>query len=249
MRYRWNMSDATTPADIRTHIVDVAARLLREGGAAAVTTRGVAQEAGVQAPAIYRFFGDKEGLLEAVAEHVMAVYVSSKAATVQAAEVDGVDPVADLRAGWRAQIDFGLANPTLFRFLSDPERVANSPAAKSGRQVLEARIHRVAVAGRLKVAEPRAVALFHAAGVGVITTMLATPTEERDPGLHEAVLDGVLAQILTGGPLHVAAEPLTTAIAFRAVAPTMAGLTSTERTLLGEWLDRIIAANQDLPAR
>ena len=70
-------------ADTRARIIDVAARLLQEQGPAAVTTRGVAEAAGVQAPAIYRFFGDKDGLLEAVAEHVMATYVSAKAAIVQ----------------------------------------------------------------------------------------------------------------------------------------------------------------------
>src|ERR1700677_3669653 len=50
----------------RENLVEVAARLLREQGAAAVTTRAVALAAGVQAPAIYRLFGDKDGLLDAV---------------------------------------------------------------------------------------------------------------------------------------------------------------------------------------
>ncbi len=34
----------------------------------------------------------------------MAGYVSAKAAVVSAAESDGVDPLVDLRDGWRAQI-------------------------------------------------------------------------------------------------------------------------------------------------
>ena len=57
-----------------------------------MTTRGVAEAAGVQAPAIYRFFGDKDGLLEAVAEHVMATYVSAKAAMVQSTSLGGSNP-------------------------------------------------------------------------------------------------------------------------------------------------------------
>jgi AcrR family transcriptional regulator len=32
--------------------------------------------AGVQPPAIYRFFGDKDGLLEAVAEHGYATFIA-----------------------------------------------------------------------------------------------------------------------------------------------------------------------------
>src|ERR1700683_4156921 len=90
-------------SDTRSKIVDVAARLLREQGPAAVTTRGVAEAAGGQAPTIYRLFGDKDGLLDAVAEHVMATFVSAKAAIVAAASADNVDPLADLRAGWETQ--------------------------------------------------------------------------------------------------------------------------------------------------
>ncbi|WP_328341958.1 helix-turn-helix domain-containing protein [Micromonospora sp. NBC_00421] len=43
-------------------------RLVTWGGARAVTTRGVAERARVRAPTIYRLFGDKDGLVEAVAE-------------------------------------------------------------------------------------------------------------------------------------------------------------------------------------
>jgi AcrR family transcriptional regulator len=70
-----------------------------------------AEQAGVQPPAIPRLFGDKDGLLEAVAEHVMAAFASSKAAIVEAASADNVVPLDDLRAGWQSQIAFGVANP------------------------------------------------------------------------------------------------------------------------------------------
>jgi hypothetical protein len=96
----------------------VAARLLQEQGPAAVTTRGVARAAGVQPPAIYRLFGDKDGLLEAVAEHVMATYVSTKAAIVRSASADEIDPLDDLRSAWQTQLDFGVTIPALFRLFT-----------------------------------------------------------------------------------------------------------------------------------
>jgi AcrR family transcriptional regulator len=226
----------------RSKIVDAAARLLREDGPAAVTTRKVAEQAGVQAPAIYRLFGDKDGLLEAVAEHVMASYVSSKAAIVEAASADNVDPLDDLRAGWQSQIDFGVANPALFRLLSDPTRVERSPAAQSGKRVLETRVRRVAAAGRLRVSEPRAVGMIQAAGMGVIQTLLATPPEHRDPALAAAMYDAVLAQILTDAPEPSEGQPLATAVAFRAIAPELAMLSNAERQLLDDWLGRVISA-------
>ncbi len=229
-------------SDTRSRIVDVAARLLQEGGPAAVTTRGVAEAAGVQAPAIYRLFGDKDGLLDAVAEHVIATQVSSKAAVVQAASVGGVDPLDDLRSGWEAQIAFGVANPGLFRLLSDPERVVNSPAAQAGRRVLESRVHRVAAAGRLRVSERRAVDVIQAAGIGTILTLLSTPVEQRDPGLADTVFEAVLAQVLTDAPQPEQLGPMAIAVAFRAIAPGFDVLSDGEQRLLAEWLDRIVGA-------
>lgn len=224
----------------RSKIIDVAARLLQEQGPAAVTTRGVAEAAGVQAPAIYRLFGDKDGLLEAVAEHVMATYVSAKAAVVEAASAEDVAPLEDLRAGWNTQIDFGIANPALFRLLSDPERVRHSPAAEAGRRVLESRMQRVAATGRLRVSEQRAVGLIQAAGIGAIQTLLSTPPEQRDADLAESIYEAVLRQILTDAPEPPENGPMATAVAFRAVAPQLDVLSDAEQQLLVEWLDRIV---------
>jgi AcrR family transcriptional regulator len=236
------VSDLTrTRGETRAKIVDAAARLLHEHGPAAVTTRGVAESAGVQAPAIYRLFGDKDGLLEAVAEHVMATYVSAKTAIMKAAAAGDVDPIEDLRAGWQTQIDFGLANPTLFRLLSDPGRVVHSPAARSGRHVLELRVQRVAVTGRLRVSERRAVDLILAAGIGTIQTLLSTPPEHRDPGLADAMYDAVLRQILTDVAEQPNDESMAAAVTLRAIAPRLDTLSHAEQQLMIEWLDRAIA--------
>jgi AcrR family transcriptional regulator len=236
------METAATRGDTRAKIVDVAARLLREQGPSAVTTRGVAEEAGVQAPAIYRLFGDKDGLLEAVAEHVMATYVSAKAAGVATAAADDVDPLADLRSGWEAQIAFGLANPSVFRLLSDPDRVMHSPAARSGRHVLETRVHRVALTGRLRFGEPRCVDLMQAAAVGTIQALLSTPPDSRDPALPDAMYEAVLGQVLTDAPERPDGGRAATAVAFRAVVPSLDTLSEAERLLMAEWLDRAIEA-------
>ena len=229
---------ASTRAGTRSRIVAVAARLLQEHGPSAVTTRGVAEGAGVQAPTIYRLFGDKDGLMEAVAEHVMATYVSGKAETVRAASAANVDPLEELSAGWQTQIDFGVANPTLFRLLSDPDRVLHSAAARSGKLVLETRVHRIALTGQLRVSEQRAVDLIQAAGVGTIQTLLSTPSDQRDPGLADAMFDAVIKQILTDTPPRDRPQPMAMVVAVRAIAPELDMLSHSERLLLTEWLDR-----------
>ncbi|MER7794305.1 TetR/AcrR family transcriptional regulator [Streptomyces sp. NPDC097640] len=216
----------------RANLVEVAAQLLREHGPSGVTTRAVAQAAGVQAPAIYRLFGDKDGLLDAVAEHVLATYVAGKRP-----EHPG-DPVADLRAGWDTHIGFGLANPAVFGLLADPGRDTRSPAAAVGLDVLRARVHRVAAIGRLRVPERRAVELIHAAGTGAVLTLLAMDPQDRDPGLADAMYDAVARSILTELPAVAEDSAAAATIAFRAVVPDLPMLTATERSLLSEWLDR-----------
>lgn len=214
-------------------IVECAARLLREQGASAVTTRAVAQAAGMQAPTIYRFFEDKDALLDAVAEHVFATYVAEKALVA-----GGDDPIADLRAGWDTHIGFGLANAALFGLLTDPGRGARSPAAAAGLAVLRARVHHIAEIGRLRVTERRAVELIHAAGTGTVLTLLSVPPEHRDLGLADAMFEAVTRSILTDAPTLPTGGAAEAAVAFRAVAPELTMLTGAERALLDEWLDR-----------
>ncbi|WP_406044464.1 TetR/AcrR family transcriptional regulator [Micromonospora sp. NBC_00898] len=59
----------TSPRD---RIVRAAAALPAEGGREAVTTRAVSRAAGVQAPTIYRQFGNLRGLLDAAASYGFA---------------------------------------------------------------------------------------------------------------------------------------------------------------------------------
>ncbi|MGH3378239.1 MAG: TetR/AcrR family transcriptional regulator [Actinoallomurus sp.] len=219
--------------ETRANLVEVAARLLHEQGVDAVTTRAVAQAAGVQAPTIYRLFGDKDGLLDAVAEQVFAAYVAGKALAA-----DSGDPVADLRAGWDTHVGFGLANAALFGLLTDPGRGTRSPAAAAGLEVLRARVRRVAAIGRLRVTERRAVELIHAAGTGAVLTLLSMPPQDRDLDLADAMYDAVTQSILTDVPALAEDNVTAAAVTFQTVVPRLARLTDAERALLTQWLDR-----------
>jgi AcrR family transcriptional regulator len=235
------MSIVTTERDtVRARIVDVASELLASGGPHAVTTRAVAAAAGVQAPTIYRQFGDKDGLLEAVADHVFSAYVAGK--TVP----DDVDPVEHLRDSFDAHVTFGLANPGLIALLSDPLR-PRSEAEDRGIAVLRERIHRVALAGRLRVPEARAVSLVHAIGVGLVLALLGTPADERDPALTDAAWDALASAVLTGAPGVPGApgagadDAAAAAVRLAADDRALAVLSPAERGLMRDWLARIAA--------
>lgn len=227
--------EAVSRDDVRAGVVAAAARLLQEEGADAVTTRAVAQAAGVQAPTIYRLFGDKNGLVDAVAEHVMATYVATKSATAAAGSGD---PVADLRSGWRTHVEFGLANPELYALMGRRGRAGRSPATDAGIAVLTARVRRLAAAGLLQVDEGRALMMIHAAGNGTVLALLGVPKQERDPGLADAMLDAVLGRILAAAPAVPQAGTTAVAVTFATVIPDLPGLTDAERALLAEWLRR-----------
>lgn len=151
--------------DPRERIIAAAASLIRAHGPDAATTRAVAAAASVQPPTLYRLIGDKDALLDAVAEFELAAYVATKKH-----EALPADPIEALRHGWDKHIAFGLANPALFQIMSSNAR---SPAAAKGLETLGLRVHAIALAGQLRGSEERAVAMIHAAGTGVVMTLLA----------------------------------------------------------------------------
>jgi AcrR family transcriptional regulator len=221
--------------DVRARIIAAAAGLLASRDRDALTTRAVAVAAGVQVPTIYRLFGDKSGLIDAVAEHGFATYLAEKEL-----HEFGRDPVEDLRAGWDLHIGFGLANPVLYALMTgDPRPGARSRAAAAGDQILHERIRRLALAGRLRVREELAADLVQAAGRGTVLTLLSMPEDRRDPGLSEAAREAVIAAITTESPVLDSPGPAAAAIALRAVLPDATILTDGERRLLAEWLDRL----------
>lgn len=237
-------SDAPTgrPRDeVRTRIVSVAADLLAHGGRDALTTRAVAEAAGVQAPVLYRLFADKRGLIDAVAEHGFATYLKEKKV-----RGDSSDPVEDLRAGWDLHVEFGLAHPALYLLMyGDPRPGVKPPAAATAYAILQAHVRRVAAAGLLRVSEEKAANLIHASGCGVVLTLLAMSEDHRDMGLSQTARETVLAAITAKSPTIKSPRPAAAAIALRAVLPERtAALTEAERRLLAEWLDRLAASRR-----
>jgi AcrR family transcriptional regulator len=226
---------ASSRDQTRAQLVEVAAHLLATQGPDAVTTRAVALAAGMQAPTIYRLFGDKNGLLDAVAEHGFASYLARKPPVGADA-----DPVESLHAGWELHVGFGLANPELFRLMYTTLRTPHGRAvAATGTGILQARVHRVAEAGRLRVTERRAADLIHAAGTGVVFTLIDQAAAERDDTLADTAWESVCATILTEASTGAATGPAAAAVTLRAALPELTALTAAERTLLGDWLDRI----------
>ncbi|KFE67144.1 TetR family transcriptional regulator [Hyalangium minutum] len=229
--------DAEGP-DVRARIIAAAAELISSGGPDAATTRAVAAAAGVQAPTIYRLFGDKRGLLTVVIEHVLNSYVSEKSA-----RTPHPDPLQDFRDGWDTHVAFGLSHPGLFAIMSsDPHPAWQSPAVSDGKDVLRRRIRNIALAGRLRVSEERALGLVSAMGTGAVLTLLRQPEGQRDLGLADAAREAVVAAITSEAVTPENADVRAKAAALRASIDQITVLTKGESLLLSELLDRIADA-------
>jgi AcrR family transcriptional regulator len=222
---------------MRTRILAAAVKLLINGGRDAVTTRAVAEAAGVQAPTLYRLFGDKNALLDAVAEHGFTTYSVEK----KLRNPDG-DPVEGLRTGWDRHIEFGLSYPAIYLLMyAEPRPGVKRPAAEASNRLLREHIRRVAAAGRLRMGEERAANLFHAAACGIVLTLLGMEEEHRDLRLSEIARDAALVAITRETPMPADSGPAAAAVTLHALLPGTSSLSEGERSLLGEWLDRIAA--------
>lgn len=110
-------------------MLDAATRLLSVHGVKRVTLQDVADEAGVSRQTVYRYFGDRDGLLVAVVEQQRDRFLAD---VVAASDID-----ADVRSSIRALIAETLrlatSHPVLSRLRSsDPELFLPLLASSSG---------------------------------------------------------------------------------------------------------------------
>jgi AcrR family transcriptional regulator len=225
-----SIDDPAYGDDVRKRILSVTADIIAQKGRDAATTRAVATAAGVQAPTIYRLF-----LLEAVVEHGLKEYVAQKSS-----RAPHDDPVDELRAGWDLHVAFGLSNPGLFVIMSgNPRPRLKSPALDTAMGILRQKIRNIALAGRLRVTEDRAVTLLHAAGTGTVFALLAQPEAQRDTGLSAVARDAIIAAITTD-PVSASGQGVATAaVAMTALLERTTVLSDGERHLMIELLTRI----------
>ncbi len=241
----------TEDGSAKENIVHAAASLLAQGGREAVTTRAVAAAAGVQAPTIYRHFGDMRALLDAVAGYGFAAHLQKKSGGAQSK-----DPLEALREGWNLHVAFGLSNPAFYALMyGDPRPDAEFSAAAEGYEALHALIRRVAEAGLLRMSVEDAASMFHAAGCGVTLTLLSEKPERRDLTLSARMREVTLEAMTVPAANRDATidvPPKTTpqervishAVALMALLSETKmneakALSAAEEMLFTEWLDRL----------
>ncbi|MFJ2021899.1 TetR/AcrR family transcriptional regulator [Streptomyces nodosus] len=223
----------TAREQTRRRIIDAAVELLERGGRDAVTTRAVAEAAGLQSPALYRLFGDKDGLLEAVAEHGFTQFLAAKHI-----DPDPHDPIKELRTGWDIAVEFGLANPALYTLMYG-EPTKSTTVFRIGLELLMDRLRRLAAGGWLRMDEELAAQIVHATARGAVLTWLSLPEEQRNPALLDTLRESMIMTVTNQEPAVQEAGLAGAARALRAALPRHTPLSHAEQQLLTEWLDRL----------
>lgn len=211
-----------TDSPTRDRLLAAAGELLTESPD--VSTRAICERAGVQAPTLYHYFGNKQGLLAAVVEDRFTAHMSTVA-------MDG-DPVAALRECWDRHVRYGLENPNHYALTSTLMPVAE--------KLLTVLLNEIARQGRLRAAPEIAAKQLVAANAGATLSLLAS---DEDAGWSDQLRDTLIGAVVTdaaqpqvGGGLSAMAVGFLAALD---VEP--GGFTTGERTLLREWLHRAAA--------
>jgi AcrR family transcriptional regulator len=188
--------------EARRTILDATELLLIESGGFDFSIRSLSKRCRYSAPTIYHYFGDKDGLIDALLEE----RVAGLATAIERVPATG-DALADLREVLREFVRFGAAHPTFDRLMwtvSSKGQSRTTPAMDR----LSARVHpplaELAESGRLGEADVELAgqmiwALLH----GISALRVIVPSHPWAPQLGERALDTLLRG-LTGSELDEA---------------------------------------------
>jgi AcrR family transcriptional regulator len=226
----------------RDDILTAAAELLVESSNGDVSTRAICERAGVQAPTLYRHFGDKDALLAAVVDEAFEQYLASKRLVVPTE-----DPIERLRNGWDSHNAWGLAHPAFYRIIFSTSRsgasAAGSTAAAEAMGILRAHLDVCAEAGLLRIAPETAAQMIMAANVGVTLMQLTGgalfPDPELSTRVRDALHDRVFVPVEERPAARADAATAATTLAALLAADDAAPLNPRERALLLDWLARL----------
>jgi AcrR family transcriptional regulator len=126
------MNDTPAAPDVANALLREARHELAEHGASGVSLRAVARRAGVSHAAPKHHFGDRAGLLTAVAvDGFERLTQELLRADGTVGDADAVDRIAALG---QAYLDFGIANPAVFELMFHPDQVhRDAPALVTAR--------------------------------------------------------------------------------------------------------------------
>lgn len=176
--------------EARRTILDATEALMLEANGSEFSIRKLGEKSGYSAPTVYHYFGDKDGLIDALLED----RVGRLAEQLEQAE-PASDPRARLRAMLLAYFEFSVTNPAFTRLMWTLSRKGESrmPPAM-------ARVRRSVEESLARFGESRPPGQFDtsAAGrvlwalvYGLVSLQLTQPELDQDEDLAERAIDAL----------------------------------------------------------
>ena len=181
--------------DTETLILDAAAELLETQGPAGLTTRSVCEAAGVKAPTLYHYFGDKDGLEQALVKRAMAEFMQRKRAPMATADL-----LEQLRFGWDVAVEFALKRPALYALFAQQVR-SHPDLAAEGYALMYARVQRLVDTGRFRLPVDAAARAVWAASQGVLSMVRQNAARKDVEATSRLLFDAVVNE-LSRPPSH-----------------------------------------------
>jgi AcrR family transcriptional regulator len=174
----------------RRAILDATQALLLEAGYDDFSIRRLVERCGYAAPSIYHYFGDKDGLLDALIDERFAKL------TAQLKRVPrGNDPVANIRGLAIAFVRFGMKNPEHFRLLFTPRAGDETPppSGEEARKLIEATLTALWEGGRLRTGDPQTAGqALSVLCQGLVWSRISRPDYAWGKTLTEESIDALL---------------------------------------------------------
>lgn len=191
--------------NLRSVLLETAARVIEKEGVSAVSLHALTRRAGVSSGAAYHHFASREQLLAAVAAQGFTLLVSEMRRVVDGLEQD---PLAYLEGLGRAYVQFALAHPGHFRVMFRAELRAQltkeeRDTADEALNLLQQAIVRCQQAGCIAPGEVGPLALLawsavHGASELWIEGSLSDKGLVRDEKTLARTIAGTLIRLMTG---------------------------------------------------
>lgn len=174
----------------RRAILDATEELLLDDGYDGFSIRRLVERCGYAAPSIYHYFGDKDGLFDALIEERFAKL------TAQLKRVPrGQDPLLYIRGLAIAFVRFGLKHPTHFRLLFTPRAGDETPppSGEEARKLLEVALSALWETGRVRAGDPQTAGqALSVLCQGLVWSRIARPDHAWSKTLTEDSIDALL---------------------------------------------------------
>lgn len=176
--------------DARRAILDATEALMIEKNGSDFSIRSLGRRSGYSAPTVYHYFGDKDGLIEALLEE----RVTQLADELERVEPSD-DPRADLRALLLAYYEFSAEHATFTRLMWTLSRKGESrmPAAMERvRSRIQQSIEGFGGSGQLGPFDAQSAGrVLWALAYGLVSLRITQPEFTLDDGLAERALDAL----------------------------------------------------------